>query len=407
MRSCTVSASGTSGAFGYDRQRQQTHFFEAGCFQPTFDDLRDPGDGALAHGPGDHAGLAEPTPAGAPPKDLHTHALVHRFGERHERRFRVRPLVEIHQRVLTDPPRDVRAVRRHPLDAPIRQVLHVVEAGNIDRSRPRQSKQQLFPTTRSPLTLPLGDDAGDQQDGFLAIPEDRGVQEIRDRLRIEGRMPAGDDERLITMAICRVHRNPREIECVEHVRVSELGREGQPEDVEISHRSMTVDGELRNTVFSHQFLEIGPHRVGALGEHVLASVENLVQDLHTLIRGTDLVSVGVHQRPPHNGVFPVLDDGVHLATDVLDWFADSRQQRFEAIEVARPDIAPRAKRCSSIQMFGDCGAHALQSSDPAGPRPRNAAPPANVDAPFGAGRARATSPSLRCHRRKRRATGFP
>ena len=220
-------------------------------------------------------------------------------------------------------------------------------------------------------------------------------------------MPAGDDERLVTESICRVHRNSGEIECVEHVRVSELGREGQPEDVEISHRSMTIDGELRNTVFSHQLLEIGPHRVGALGEHVLASVENLVQDLHTLIRGTDLVGVGVHQRPPHRGVFPVFDDGVHLATDVLDRLADARQQRFQAIEVARPDIAPGAKRCSSIQMFGDCGAHALQGSDPEGPRPRNAAPRANAGAPFATGRARSTSPSSRCHRRRRRATGFP
>ena len=102
------------------RQRQQAHLLEACCFQPAFNDLRDPGDGALAHGPGDHAGLAEPTPAGAPPKDLHTHALVHRFGERHEWRFRVRPFVQIHQRVLADPPRDVRAIRCHPLNAPIR-----------------------------------------------------------------------------------------------------------------------------------------------------------------------------------------------------------------------------------------------------------------------------------------------
>ena len=107
---------------------------------------------------------------------------------------------------------------------------------------------------------------------------------------------------------------------------------------------MTINGELRNTLLSHQFLEIGPHRVGALGENVRASVEDLVQDLHSLIRGADFVSVGVHQCPPHSGVFPVFDDGVHLATDVLDRFADPRQQRFEAIEVARPDIAPGAKR---------------------------------------------------------------
>ena len=220
--------------------------------------------------------------------------------------------------------------------------------GNVDRSRPRQSKQQLFATTWSPLTLPLGDDAGDQQDGLLTITKDGGVKEISDGLRVEGRMPAGDDERLVTDSICRVHRNSGEIECVEHVRVSELGRKRQPENIEIPHRPVTIDGELRNTVFSHQFLEIGPHRVGALGENIFATVENLIEDLHSLIGGADFVSIGIHQRPPHRGVFPVLDDGVHLATDVLDRLADARQQRFEAIEVACPDITPGAKRCSSI-----------------------------------------------------------
>ena len=44
-------------------------------------------------------------------------------------------------------------------------------------------------------------------------------------------------------------------------------------------------------------LEVGPHRVGALGEDPVALVEHLVEDLHALVGQADLVGVGVHQRP--------------------------------------------------------------------------------------------------------------
>ena len=68
---------------------------------------------------------------------------------------------------------------------------------------------------------------------------------------------------------------------------------------------MTVDRELRNRslliTLTHDRLKIRPHGVRAFGEDPVPLIENLVEDLDTLIRQADLVGVGIHQRPP-NGV---------------------------------------------------------------------------------------------------------
>ena len=64
-------------------------------------------------------------------------------------------------------------------------------------------------------------------------------------------------------------------------------------------RAVRVDGELRHAVLAHQRLQVGPDRVGALGQHVGLLVEHLVEDLDALVGQAHLVRVGVHQRPPH------------------------------------------------------------------------------------------------------------
>ena len=95
---------------------------------------------------------------------------------------------------------------------------------------------------------------------------------------------------------------------------------------------MGVDGELRDAVLAHQRFQVGPHAVGALGEHALALVEHLVEDHDALVGQPDLVGVRVHQRPADVAGVPVLDGGVQLPADVLDRLLDVREKRFQARE---------------------------------------------------------------------------
>ena len=102
------------------REGQQSYFLEAGGLKTALDDLRHTGDRTFADRAGDHAGLAKAAAACAAPEDLDAHALVHRLRQRNEGLLGVGPFVEVHQGVLANAPRDVRALGCDALDAAVR-----------------------------------------------------------------------------------------------------------------------------------------------------------------------------------------------------------------------------------------------------------------------------------------------
>jgi len=82
-----------------------------------------------------------------------------------------------------------------------------------------------------------------------------------------------------------------------------------------------------------------------LGERVLALVDDLVEDLHALVRQPDLVGIGVHQRPVDLDGVPLLRPCVELTADVLDRLADAREQGLERGEqAARCHFSLRKRR---------------------------------------------------------------
>ena len=69
-------------------------------------------------------------------------------------------------------------------------------------------------------------------------------------------MTSGQHDRMLVGAVGGVQRDTGEVERGEHVRVSELGREREAEDVECADRTVRIDGELRDAVLSHEGLEV-------------------------------------------------------------------------------------------------------------------------------------------------------
>ena len=324
-------------------QREQAHLLEAGRGEALLDHLADAGDRTLAHGARDHAGLAETATTRAAAEDLDAHPLVDGLGHRHERLLRVRPLVEIHDGVLRDAPRHtVRLLAQHDtLDAPVGQVVDLVHRRHVDAARAREFEQQPATPAGALGELPLLDDVGDEQDGLFAVTDDGGVDEVGDRLGVERRVPAREDDRVVDRALVGVQGDSAEVERRQHVRVAELGRERHAEHVEVAHAAVAVDGELRHARLTHLRLHVRPHGVGALGERVVTLVEHFVQDHDALVGHADLVGVGVHEGPARRQLLsvgavaaavPVLDLGVELATDVLDRLVHLLQQRLEIVE---------------------------------------------------------------------------
>jgi hypothetical protein len=150
---------------------------------------------------------------------------VHRLGQRHQRLAWIRPGVEVHCGPFAHPERYVGPVGHDPLDAPVRQVLNVVETRHVDRLGAGQPQQQLVPAAGAALRLPLTHDHGDLADRLLAVAEHRRVDELGDRLRIERGVPAGDHHRIGLAALGRAQRNAGEIQRGQQVCVPQLGGE--------------------------------------------------------------------------------------------------------------------------------------------------------------------------------------
>ena len=313
-------------------QAEQTDLLQPGRLDAALHHRPDGLDAALPHRSGDHARLAEPAAAGAAPEDLHRVALVHGLGQRHQRLLRVRPRVQVHHRVLDHPGRHTRSVRRHRRQRPVGSVRDVVELGHVDAAGLGQAQQQPVATAGSSLALPLPDHRGDGQGDLLAVAQHGGVDEVRDRLGVERGVPTGQHDRLVLATIDRVQGHPGQIQRVQQVGVAELGGEADPEHVEVGHRTVVVQGELRDALLPHQLLQVGPDRVRALGEDPVPLVQHLVQDRHALVGQTHLVRVRVHQAPTDLDCVPVLADAVQLTADVLDRLADTGEQRFQPLE---------------------------------------------------------------------------
>jgi hypothetical protein len=185
------------------------------------------------------------------------------------------------------------------------------------------------------VALPAAHHVVDGEDDLLAVTHHGRVDERRERLRVVGRVPADEHDRVERPAVRGAQRHPPEVEQVEQVRVAELVRQGHGEDVEGPQRAVGLEREGRDAVLALQRLEVDPRGVGPLRERGRALVEHLVEDLDALVGLADLVGVGVAQQPPAVGGLPGGDDLVVLAADVLRGLADLRQQRLERVPVAR------------------------------------------------------------------------
>ena len=217
-------------------QRQQPDLLVAGRLEALLDHRADAGDRPLADRAGDHPGLAEAAAAGAAAEDLDAHPLVHALGERHDRRLRVGPLVEVHDGALADPRGDVVPGALDRGDRAVRAVADRVEARHVDAVDAGEAGQQLDAAAGLALRLPRLDDVGDVADDLLAVAEDGAVDEVADRLGVERGVPTGDDDGVALVAVDGVQRDAGEVEGLEQVGVAELGGEADAEQVEVGDR---------------------------------------------------------------------------------------------------------------------------------------------------------------------------
>ena len=218
-------------------------------------------------------------------------------------------------------------------DAAVRQVVHVVEARDVVAAGRGEAQQQLVPPARATLGLPRRARSSVMMPTACS-PSPSTATSMKSAIGsgLNAACPPATTTGCVSSRSAACSGMPREVQRVQQVGVAELGGERDAEQVERADRTVRVDGELADAVLAQQRLEVRPHRVGALGQGVVALVEDLVEDLDALVRQPDLVRVGVHQGPVDVDGVPVLGARVQLTADVLDRLADPGQQRLQARE---------------------------------------------------------------------------
>ena len=206
---------------------------------------------ALAHGAGDHARLAEPAAAGAAAEDLDRHPLVHRLGERHERLLRVRPRVEVHDGVLRDPPRHALGVGGSG-----RPAGSARRAGRSRRRRPARRRRRCGRGAAAPRGGRPGMPSAFHARTMSVIARTASSPSPSTAASMKSAIGSGLNAAwppAMTIGSSSSRSTacsgmPARSSAVEHVGVAELGREAEPEEVEVAHGSVRVDGELRQAV---------------------------------------------------------------------------------------------------------------------------------------------------------------
>ena len=251
------------------------------------------------------------------------------LGERHELALGVGPIGEVGDGALLDPLGHVGEPGGDG-DEGGAVVGALVERRDVDALELGEVAQEaLAAACRLARHLPRRDHLADLGDDLLAVAEHDDVDEVGERLGVEGAVAPDHDEQVVVGPAGGVHRHAGEVDALEDVGVGELGGEVEGEQVEVAGGAVRVDAEERDAGGAELVGHVGPRAVGPLGDGALALVEDLVEDLEALVGQADLVGVGVGEEPGGlvGGVHRRL--GAVLHADVASGLLHERQQALE------------------------------------------------------------------------------
>ena len=151
------------------------------------------------------ARLAEAAALHAAAHHLDAGAVVHHSQVRNDRIRRRRERVQVGQDPLGHP-RPLRVERRRLGEGAVGLVARVEEGRHVHAGDPRQRLQQ----GSAIASIPLAHRVDDLSDGLLAVAQDDGVEERRQRLGIEGARSARDHDRIVggPLRAARAARRP-------------------------------------------------------------------------------------------------------------------------------------------------------------------------------------------------------
>src|SRR4030095_6404238 len=158
---------------------------------------------------------------------------------------------------------------------------------------------------------------------------------------VEGARAAGDDKRVAGASLGGAQRNAAEVQHGEDVRVGQLVLETEPDDVKLAERGVGLQRDERMTVLAQHRFEIEPGRIRPLGVDVVASVEQVVEQLQTGMRLRDLVDLREGERDAEVDCRWILAHATELVAEIAPRFSHPGEQALIALSTNLHQVARR------------------------------------------------------------------
>ena len=196
-------------------------------------------------------------------------------------------------------------------------VLGGIERGNVDAL----DLLSLFQESEAgkPLLLALAEKASELDDHVLALAHHEDIEEVGDRLRIDGGGSSSDDEGIALVTILGIERNARAIHHVEDAGIEHLVLHGESEDIEIFQGALGLETHQRHTVLAKQGAKIGRGRETTLADRPFLAVQHVVEKFQSEIGHPHFVEVGHTDTETDVALFPHIG-GIVLSAAVTSRF---------------------------------------------------------------------------------------
>ena len=262
----------------------------------------------------------------------------------------------------------LRHVVTRPPDLDDRAVLARRSARRIAARTPirhcRRSRCSFSSRERSERLHRLPQVAHNRQ-ARLAVADHEQIDEWCEQLRVLRPRAARDHQRVIGAAIFGVKRQAPQVEHREHVRVTDLVLEREPQDVEPAERCECLETVERQPRILEPELEIRQRRERSLTRPARL-IHQAVQDLKTVMAHSERIGVGERQANGSAGGLVVLGDAVQLAADVLGGGSDPGQDPREDLffQILIQHAVARPNRCLAAYKLHLTRPRALKTVTP-------------------------------------------
>ena len=286
---------------------------------------------ALAHRAVQHARLAEAAATGAAAHDLQHDAVVNDLRIGHGNLRGIGGLVQVSDNGLDHLGRGFRAVGRKGRNGAVLMVGHIVQRRHIDAAQGGKALHAFFAGLAG--FLPFQDGAVHLDDGLLAIADHKGVDEVRQGLRVEGTGPAGHHDGIFPAAVLPQQRNAAKLQHGQDVGIAHLILQGEAHHIKLIQCAAVLQGKQRYVFLLHQGHHVHPRHADPLTQAPGLVVDNGVKNLHAQVGHGNLVGIGKAEGKVQLRFVPGLQGGVHFAAGVAWGLLHLLQHGFDLIGV--------------------------------------------------------------------------